>query len=481
MTIRRRSINELDLDAALRAMLAEGADVAPIDIAQRALREVARTRQARRPLFRASLGARSTLAWAAAAIIVALLGLLLTSGLVVIGPHPTPSPRSTPAPTGLVPFTSGAGGYEVGVPAGWVDQPSTYADVRRWLGPDGAQFMVSYGASIFRGGRVTACGPDAAGATTCSTLEFGYSVPYDRERDGVGPIDLEFARSLCPGGCFVERAETSVDGEPATLSRIQTRDQGAPGPVEARWVSLFHDHRPVILHWVQPLAEGDLARVEAIRSSFRFLDAPPDPSAVPFVDPAELLPFSDADAGFEMLVPRMWAERGIVPDTRGLHEFGAGRGFGTHGHPALTISVGAPDGTVSICQGETHACSTVVVHSVRDLATALSIRPDRADMPVPGEISGDIVLAGEPGRWERPRYPSPPPPGRLGLGKIGFGGCLGCPGVLYHAFTVKDGRPIVLSFDFWIVAFGELPEDYLEAIMESVHLTSEGASPSVRP
>lgn len=305
MTTRRRSFDELALERALRAMLAEGGDVAPMHIAERALSEVARTRQARPPLLQLPIVWRRTTVWAAAAVVLAAMALL-ASGLVVVGPQPSPSPA---------------------------------------------------------------------------------------------PMS------------------TSTSTPTSTAS---------------------------------------------------------DPSAKPSVDPAELLPFEDPDAGLEMLVPRFWAER-LIEGFPGLHGFGAGRGFGTHGDPALTISVGAPDGTVTICQGVGHSCKTVVVKSLEELADVLRSGPDRPDMPVPDEIAGELILAGEPGRWKRPGYATPPLPGPFGLNRINGGGCLGCPGALYHAFTIKDGRPIVLSYDFWTIAFGEVPVDDLEAIIESVHLTS-GAS-----
>ena len=34
--------------------------------------------------------------------------------------------------------------------------------------------------------------------------------------------------------------------------------------------------------------------------------------------------------------------------------------------------------------------------------------------------------------------------------------CLGCPGAKYHVFALRDGRPIVLAFDYWNLRFDRL-------------------------
>ena len=49
-----------------------------------------------------------------------------------------------------------------------------------------------------------------------------------------------------------------------------------------------------------------------MRDSFRFLDASAGGSPPPFVDPTELVLYSNPDDGYEMLMPRFWQESAAV-------------------------------------------------------------------------------------------------------------------------------------------------------------------------
>jgi hypothetical protein len=42
--------------------------------------------------------------------------------------------------------------------------------------------------------------------------------------------------------------------------------------------------------------------------------------------------------------------------------------------------------------------------------------------------------------------------------------------MLYHAFLIQDGVPVVLAFDFWTVEFEEMSPDYLTEVLESFRL-----------
>ena len=68
------------------------------------------------------------------------------------------------------------------------------------------------------------------------------------------------------------------------------------------------------------------------------------------------------------------------------------------------------------------------------------------------ETIRDQPLAGEKGRVKRP---------------VTNHNCLGCPGMVYHAYAVHDGRPVVISIDWWTIAFDELPESYVAEILSS--------------
>jgi len=202
-----------------------------------------------------------------------------------------------------------------------------------------------------------------------------------------------------------------------------------------------------------------------------FLDIPLV-SPTPFVDPTELVPYMNNEVGYEILAPRDWAEGTDHAGVVGVHEFGAGRGFGTRSDPAMTISVGAPDGTVSVCQGVARTCRTEVATTLDELDELLTSMDAEFADAVPAEVTGELILAGQAGRFKRPGYKLQSTAANdSGIGDITGGNCLGCPGFFYHAYTVKDGRPIVISIDYWTIAFSELSPEYIRQILASFRLT----------
>ena len=473
MTTGGRHIDELELDALLRELLAEDVDVTPRRIAEQAMAVVARTPQARLPQVLPQLSTRPIVSlWAAAAVIVAAILLVTSLKGPIIEPGATPSPSVTSGessePTvtsdGLVLFTSAEAGYEVLVPAEWPEVDAGYADMRAWEGPSGG-LMVSYGASIFDGGAVTQCGPETPEWPRCDAHEYRYSIPYDPEVDGVAPLDLaDYVRDRCEDGCDVTTSETTLGGEVA-----QQNSTVAAG-LQATFVSTFHERRPVILYWRQPEGAADPDLVEQMRASFRFIAPGPGPEPTDFVDPTELVPFTNAELGYRLLIPRFWGDGLAKEGLPTVQEFGAGAGAGTRGDPALKISMGEPDGSIVLCQDVVVGCTTVVVSTLGELEQALvSLPSDFAGAPdLPDEESGDMVLGGEPGGWKRPGFERDATgPNPFGIrGRIA-GNCLGCPGMLYHAFAIKDGRPAVISIDWWTIGFDELPAAYLEEILAS--------------
>jgi hypothetical protein len=74
---------------------------------------------------------------------------------------------------------------------------------------------------------------------------------------------------------------------------------------------------------------------------------------------------------------------------------------------------------------------------------------------LPTEESGDLVLGGEAGRFERPVY------------LTDSHGCLGCPWILSHAFTIHGGGPQVLAFDWWNIDFERISADYMDQMLAS--------------
>ena len=110
----------------------------------------------------------------------------------------------------------------------------------------------------------------------------------------------------------------------------------------------------------------------------------------------------------------------------------------------------------------------IVVTELADLEARLVSVPSQ----LPGrEGAGNLVLGGHEGRFKRPRYRSEPSSDReFGIGGQVMGNCLGCPGMLYHAFVLDDGRPVIISIDWWTLAFGTLPSEYVGRILSSFRL-----------
>ena len=143
--------------------------------------------------------------------------------------------------------------------------------------------------------------------------------------------------------------------------------------------------------------------------------------------------------------------------------FGSGSGFATRSDPALTISIGDAAGAIWVCQPD---CARAVPSTLDDLDMALTSTPSSPG-PIPLEIHGDIRLGGEAGRWERPGYRQRSRHGNLGIGVNRGGTCLGCPQMRYQAYTFHDGRPLVVTFDYWNIAFGRIPLDDAARMIES--------------
>ena len=398
---------------------------------------------------------------------VAGVGIILAVGAALVvarsGPAGSSSDMSSSsvAPTVAPRFTlvgGPAAGYEMRVPASWTQATPIERDAQRWVGAEGA-VMVSYGASIFDGGAILECGPPSPEWPDCMQETYPYSIPYDPAHDGVGPLEIDgYVRDRCPGGCTVTMAETMLGGESA--QRVSTITAGT----RATYVATFHDRRPVIVFWSEPVQALDDIRLDAMLASFRFID-PEVPIQTPFVDPTELVPYTNTQLGYEIRIPRFWEMGADRVGAEGVRDFGSGRGAGTHGYPALSISVGSKDGTVTLCQGESHRCDPIVVTELADLEARLVSVPSQ----FPGrEDAGNIVLDGHEGRFKRPRYRSETSTdAHFGIGGDVKGDCLGCPGMLYHAFVVDDGRPVVISIDWWTLAFGELPSEYTGRILSS--------------
>lgn len=455
-----RHIGDVELDGLLRALVAEGAATGPPSMLEAALREVAVTPQARPRRFAPRLRfAPIPATWAVAATIVVVGAAGLVIGGRAIGPgpvatptpimspspSPSPAPSASPEPSGFVRRGSPEAGYGVQVPAAWTEATTPYGDVRRWSGPDGA-FSVSYGASIFDGGAVTVCAAAIGDRDDCLVLDHGYSIPFDPDVDGTGPISLEVFLDRCAGACPLDESITTLDGEDAAYSRVVIKDR------QLTYVSTFHDRRPVILYWNEPVESADEARVQAMLDSFRFVN--PDSGAAsptPFIDPTELVTWTNAEDGYAIDLPRTWTER-LTEKAPAVTGFGSGRGAGSRSQPAVMVSVGTPAGDVAICQDRWLICSTVTVATLDDLGAAIVAVPAEFAQAVQSGRGGDTVIGRDPARYAQPA--------------IGHN-CLGCPGLRYVAYTIHEGRPVVISLDWWMIRFEGVRGPYLQRILDS--------------
>lgn len=415
---------------------------------------------------------RAPLAWAAALVIVIAIGLGLLFGPGLIGNDSSPTPAPSLPPT--APFTSAQDGYELLIPASWEEAESGFADARRWVGHEG-ELMISYGSSIFDRGLVTMCLPPFADAENCFRLQNDFSIPLQRS-DYTGPIGLDVQLDQCDGGCPITRTDTTLGLEPAGQDHLVMRGR------DLTYVTAFHDYRPIIIVWSEPASASNPALVKHMLESFRFLDPDPQSSASPFADPTRLVTFADQDAGYEILMPGTWAgdTRSFVNGTEaypGVRKFGFADD--RDGAPALVISIGEQDGSVYLCR---YACRGVTAATVEELEAALVSVPEAFVSAVDPEKHGELLLGTDIGRFEKPGYNNPADI-PYGLGPISqeTANCLGCPGMLYHAYTIHDGRPVVLAFDFWNIAFERISVDYLVRMLESFRWLDEPAGTGIFP
>ncbi|HEY6569302.1 MAG TPA: hypothetical protein VIZ22_03385 [Candidatus Limnocylindrales bacterium] len=471
MSARRDAMSDLEIDGLLRALILEGSNATPTGMTEAALSRVARTAQARsRGATLRSVASAVGPAWALAAAVVLAVGLGVFLSQQGNGPMTSPSPGPSASPTqsappsspssgqGLVTVGSVSAGYELTIPASWKPVSSGGSDAQRWLGTDG-DVMVSYGSSIFDGGDVTVCAPPAAGADTCTSLRHGYLAPFDPAVDGVGPISVEVWLDRCDGRCPITETEVTLDGERAAYTRAWIGDR------QVTYVSTFHDRRPVIVYWSEPVELADEARILDMLASFRFRSAAPeDASPTPVLDPSEPVVYTNVDDGYEITMPRSWADATSAGDS-GVRWFGTHGGFGTFAGPPLIISVGSPKGAVTVCNDSAFDCGTATATTLDELDAAIHPVPEQFASAVRRDKEGTLKLGGEPGRYERPGYAMTS--NEVGIGKSKGGNCLGCPGLRYLAYTIHESRPVVLSIDWWTIGFERVHYDDITDMINS--------------
>ena len=305
------------------------------------------------------------------------------------------------------------------------------------------------------------CGPFII--DPCTIEEFSYSIPYRPERDGIAPLSIhDVLQKRCRSGCEFTTRGTTLGDELGEWNRVVVAGS------RATLVPTFHGRRPVIVYWIQPSDAPDDDLVDRMRASFSFTGTPDeDPE-----NPTELVSFTNAPLGYEIAIPRFWGTGTPMAfmHASNVQASGSGPRFAPDADPVLSITVGRRDGTVAV-QDIYTVCKTVTARSLDELEALLVSVPDDLPASARNEVVRPLVLGGQPGRYKRPAPNAGKPGGDFGLGGSSSGHCLGCPGVRYHAFTIKDGRPVVISIDWSTIEDEELPRDYLADILRSFRFT----------
>jgi len=442
-------MNESEFDALLGLWFHEGADNAPARVAENAMLEVATTSQERNWLAAIQSSFSSApLAWAAVVIVALAIGFGLAIGPGLVGNEPSPSPRPsespTPGPHAMTLLTSVEDGYEVLIPDSWSEAEATAADARKWVGPEG-EFTISYGASVFDGGEVSACAPPMGDSVPCWSMNIGYQIPYTTQYslDSLR-YSLEGSLDRCNGGCPLTTTSVTIGIESGGQHRLIITDR------QLTYAYAIHNYRPVILYWSQPAESDDPELVNQMRDSFGFLDDPLPPGE----DPTDLVPFTNPADGYEVAVPGVWEQRPFL----GFEEF---PGLVTFGHAvdldhsAVTISAGDANGTIYLCDGST--CQAYTATTLDELQEVVNSKPNEAEMVNPDanatmdETHTDVVLGGEPGRTES-----------VDTGFYSFSAP-----TFYSVYAIHDGRPFVLSFDHWTIVNDIITIDGINEILAS--------------
>jgi hypothetical protein len=215
------------------------------------------------------------------------------------------------------------------------------------------------------------------------------------------------------------------------------------------YIYAIDEGRPVILAFDQVTAQfsaGNARDSQQILASFRLIE--PDEPVVPSGEQLEL--FINVEDGYEILLPTSWIDMATGPDGSyyeseglwaaleergddplpGVRRFGVG--LGNDRRPALTISVGRPDGTMVGCQSPVPTPCTEVhvpdLDAMREYLVETAVLCDRFS-------NADISVDGVPGRVTHPRGPG--------------SGCISTNVGTYAVYTVHLGRPILLAFDYW--------------------------------
>ena len=410
---------QLDVDQVLRSWLAEGAERAPERHVLSALEHVGSTPQRRRP---GPIGTRistmwstmnqSPVVWGTALAAAAVVATALAFGSALVGddtPSPTVAPEPSPTPSAqaaaLRTFAPADSGVSFGYPDGWALAIERPFETWQYEGADPpGRMSISFGTPI----SLAFC------PVECTDIRFDMPIPYSADR--AAEIIAAQVSAVTGVADWEPLPESALPGLEA--GRVQERRTADPEAGERREVVVVgvFAGRAVAFTWSQPINAFDVELMDEVTAAV-FLD----PGGPQYASGA-LMTHTDQIGGYELAIPDIWYGA-VQPSIDGQPASGVRR----FGERELTISVGDPDGTLSLCAA---TCRSVTAGTTLDtLQTAVAgwLPPIAAGAT---EARGETTVGGAPARFIHREVADDS--GRR---------------TYYAAYGLRDGRPVVLAFD----------------------------------
>jgi hypothetical protein len=382
----------------------------------------------------------------------------------------------------LVLYTNLEDGYELLLPRSWV-QTTT--------GPDGQYFeppglwgaVAEQGSTPYPGVRRfgVGAGNSLRPALTVSIGEpdgsvYGCYTPTSHCEEVIfqSPEEITDAlRASDTAACTRhDHSDVSLDGSPALVRSPRGPGNNCSYPeISPSYVYTIRKGTPVILGF----DSGSASRrnIDEMIESFRFLDQPGSISG------DDLVLYSNEEDGYELLLPESWVAGATGPNGsytepstltesyEGVRRFG--HAFSTESLPALTISIGEPDGSVTYCLGYySLTCERASLDDIEEIKELLVTSQEVKCAGVNGlhgsVIQWETTLGGEPAGAMRLDSVHDVCRVSRGSGSMMFGGIRGSHHIVY---TIHDGEPVILAFDRMTVeTFAGIRRE-LPAILES--------------
>jgi len=423
-----------DIDRILTIWLAEGATQAPHDRLRAALADVNSTPQKRVLRLPGGVFGGATGRERAAALAVVVLALVAVVGIglslrVGIVRLPTPTipaqPESTDAafpaeefrdPGQMRNYRYSEAGFDISLPERW----------RRTSGAD----RTTMTATRFSTRLFIASGDEESMIRICEQPVASWE---DCTPQPAADIE-ELNGAIAPKAASREEpyrtigwSQTTLNGEPAVLLRIEAWEPGRGGQW-ITYVAAMHHGRPFVIRLHS--TSGPINDVPTIVSRFHFVNAtaafsPSDPDL-------SLVWYEDRDAGFRVQLPREWFEHAKAAP--GLSPLGGQSIIFGEAEDAeiLRIVIGDPSGA-----------------DLPELEDALKTVPETPPFTV---VRDYTFLGGEPATIVRPVHRN------SGLGMYG---------VWHDVIAIHDGRPVLLRFDYWWKRGSFESESIMRTILES--------------